>query len=91
MWAPGSFLAMLAVVVTATSAFHMLVVFVVSKIVASGYSMTSPACTLSCVLVATLMGLRQNFYESKLVTPIPLFRGFLKIPFKVLRLLKGHL
>lgn len=45
--------------------------------------MRSPVCTLNCIIVIMLLGIRQNFYESKLITPIPLYESTLKIPFKV--------
>jgi len=40
-------------------------------------------CTLHPVLMCIFMGLRQNHFDAKIVTPIPWFSGNLKIPLKV--------
>lgn len=45
--------------------------------------MRSPICTLNCIVAVMLVGIRQNFFESKLVTPLPVYESTLKIPFKV--------
>jgi hypothetical protein len=81
-WDSKQFLIMTVVVVGLTGAFHVLAVSFVSLLF-KGYTMHSPACTLNCVVVIVLLGLRQNFHEQKLVTPIPIYENTLKIPFKV--------
>ena len=83
IWKAKHFLIMCIAVVTVTSFFHMIWVFVGIAIF-KHYQMTSPGCTLSIIVVIMLMGIRQNFFESKLVTPIPVYENNLKIPFKVL-------
>ncbi len=82
IWAARPFLVMCVFVVTLTGAVHMLTVFAVSALL-KGYQMTSPPATLNCIVAIILLGVRQNFYESKLVTPIPFYDSTLKIPFKV--------
>ena len=82
IWDSKQFLIMAVVVVGLTGTFHVLAVSFVS-ILFKGYSMHSPASTLNCIVVILLLGLRQNFHEQKLVTPIPIYENTLKIPFKV--------
>ena len=48
--------------------------------------MKSPSCTLNIIVAIMLLGIRQNFYEAKLITPIPMYDSTVKIPFKVLKL-----
>ena len=82
IWDSKQFCIMTLVVVGMTGTFHMVGVFFVRTLF-KDYIMRSPACTLNCVVVIVLLGLRQNFYEQKLVTPIPIYESTLKIPFKV--------
>lgn len=73
---------MCCIVVSVTGLWHMLLVFA-ARLLFTGYEMRSPACTLNCVIAVMLLGIRQNFFESKLVTPIPMNESTLKVPFKV--------
>jgi hypothetical protein len=83
IWESKHFLIMSIIVVTLSSAFHMLCLFFLTMIFPK-YQMRSPSCTLNCIVIIVLIGIRQNFFDAKLVTPLPIYENTLKIPFKVL-------
>lgn len=82
IWEPNQFLLMALIVVALTSAYHMLCIFIITRM-NTQYKMASPPCTLNIIVAIVLLGIRQNFFEAKLVTPIPIYEKTLKIPFKV--------